>query len=318
MPRYLLRRLLLAVITLWILVTVVFAIVNVLPNDVGRSVLGPFATPEDVKAFNHRLGTDQPITTQYAHSLRQVVTFDYGDSYSSRTPVAPIVLGALWRSAKLAGLALLMTVPISILMGIFAARHRDRLADRSVVVVGLASSSIPEFVTGTILAVVVGVKLGWLPVVARAPEGAGPLEQIKYLILPASAMAIAYFGYIARMARAGTIATLNSDYVRTARMKGLSDRYVMRKHVVRNALVPTVAVVGVQIGYLFGGLVGVEKIFNYPGLGLTLLQAVSTKDIPVLTAGIIVVGIVYMLATLGADMLISWMNPRARIAGENH
>ena len=181
---------------------------------------------------------------------------------------------------------------------------------------GLASSSIPEFVTGSILAIVVGVKLGWLPVLARVPEGAGPLTELKYLLLPALSMAIVYFGYIARMTRAGTIAALGADYTRTAVMKGLPSGYIMRHHVLRNALVPTVAVIGVQIGYLFGGLIGVEKIFNYAGLGQLLLTAVKAKDIPVLQAGVIVIGIVYMFATLAADLLIAWMNPRARLGVE--
>ena len=149
----------------------------------------------------------------------------------------------------------------------------------------MTSSSIPEFVTATFLVVVVGVGLGWLPVLANPPPGAGLITTVKYLLLPALAMAIVYFGYIARMARAGTIEVLQSDYVRTATMKGLSSNQVVRRHVLRNALVPTVAVIGVQIGYLFGGIIGVEKIFNYNGMGQLMLFAAQRKDIPMLTAG---------------------------------
>jgi peptide/nickel transport system permease protein len=134
--------------------------------------------------------------------------------------------------------------------------------------------------------------------------------------MPATAMAIVYFGYIARMARAGTIDVLQSDYVRTATMKGLSSNQVIRRHVLRNALVPTVAVIGVQIGYLFGGIIGVEKIFNYNGMGQLMLFSAQRKDIPMLTAGAIVIGIVYMVATLIADLIIAWMNPRVRLEAE--
>ena len=192
-------------------------------------------------------------------------------------------------------------------------RSFDWPADRAVVLAGVTTSSIPEFVTGTILVVVVGVQLGWLPVLATPPRDADFLTTIRYLLMPAMAMAVVYFGYIARMSRAGTIETLNSDYTRTAEMKGLSTSQVMRRHVLRNALVPTVAVIAVQIGYLFGGIIGVEKIFNYNGMGQLMLLAAQRKDIPMLTAGVIVIGIVYMLATLTADLIIAWMNPRARL-----
>ena len=162
----------------------------------------------------------------------------------------------------------------------------------------MTSSSIPEFVTGTILVVVVGVGLKALPVLATPPPNADVLTQVRYLLMPATAMAIVYFGYIARMTRAGTIEVLQSDYTRTATMKGLTTSQVMRKHVLRNALIPTVAVIAVQVGYLFGGIIAVEKIFNYNGMGQTMLFAAQRKDIPMLTAGVIVIGIVYMLATL--------------------
>ena len=166
----------------------------------------------------------------------------------------------------------------------------------------MTSSSIPEFVTGTILVVVVGVQLHLLPVLATPPPNADIPTQIRYLLMPATAMAIVYFGYIARMTRAGTIDVLQSDYTRTATMKGLTTSQTMRRHVLRNALIPTVAVIAVQVGYLFGGIIAVEKIFNYNGMGQTMLFAAQRKDIPMLTAGAIVIGIVYMLATLASDL----------------
>ncbi len=316
MARFISRRLLLSLITLWLLATIVFVIANVLPNDVGRTILGPFAPQESVDALNERLGTNRPIVVRYLDSMRSVVTLDFGDSFVTGQPVMPQVFAAIGRSAKLAGLALLITVPLSIAAGLYAARRRDRPIDRAIVLLGVTSASIPEFVTGTILVVVVGVQLKLLPVLATPPRDADFLTQLRYLLMPAMAMAIVYFGYIARMTRAGTIEVLQSDYVRTALMKGLTTAQTMRRHVLRNALIPTVAVIAVQIGYLFGGIIAVEKIFNYNGMGQTMLFAAQRKDIPTLTAGAIVIGIVYMVATLTADLIIAWMNPRIRLDAE--
>jgi peptide/nickel transport system permease protein len=316
MVRFISRRLLLSLITLWLLITIVFVIANVLPNDVGRTILGPFAPQETVDALNQRLGTDRPIIIRYLDQLRAVVTLDFGNSYVTNQPVMPQLAAAIARSAKLAGLALFITIPLAIAAGLFAARRRDRPEDRGIVLLGVTSSSIPEFVTGTILVVVVGVQLKLLPVLATPPPDADIPTQIRYLLMPATAMAIVYFGYIARMTRSGTIEVLQSDYTRTAAMKGLTTGQTMRRHVLRNALIPTVAVIAVQIGYLFGGIIAVEKIFNYNGMGQTMLFAAQRKDIPMLTAGAIVIGIVYMLATLAADMTIAWMNPRIRLDAE--
>jgi peptide/nickel transport system permease protein len=313
MIRWLLRRLFLSLITLWLLATLVFIIANVLPNDVGRTIAGPFAPQETVDAINERLGTNDPLPEQYARAMRSLVTFDFGNSFQSRQPVMPTILAAIGRSGILAAYALLLTIPIAIAAGLYAGRRRDRTADRAIVLAGVTLSSIPEFVVGTFLVVVVGVQLGLLPVLAVPPPKASVLDLARYLLMPALAMAIVYFGYIARMTRAGTIEVLESDYIRTATMKGLTTAQTMRRHVLRNALVPTVAVIGVQIGYLFGGIIGVEKIFNYNGMGQLMLFAAQRKDIPVLQAGVIVIGIVYMLATLAADLIIAWMNPRARL-----
>jgi peptide/nickel transport system permease protein len=312
MIRWLLRRLVLSLITLWLLATIVFVIANVLPNDVGRTILGPFAPQESVDAHNEKLGTNDPLPEQYVRALRNLVTFDFGNSFQSGRPVIPLIVAAIGRSGLLAAYALLLTIPIAIAAGLFAGRRRDRPADRAIVLAGLTLSSIPEFVIGTFLVVVVGVQLRLLPVLATPPPNASIVDLARFLAMPALAMAIVYFGYIARMTRAGTIEVLESDYIRTATMKGLTTGQTMRRHVLRNALVPTVAVIGVQIGYLFGGIIGVEKIFNYNGMGQLMLFAAQRKDIPVLTAGVIVIGIVYMAATLAADLIIAWMNPRAR------
>ena len=313
MGRYLLRRLASAVVTLWLLATIVFLIVNVIPGDVGRRVLGPFALKEDVARFNHQIGTDRPLINQYFSSIRRVFTLDFGNSYVSGDLVRKIVYPALFRSGKLALLAFVITIPVSIAAGIFAARRQDKVSDRVVVNTGLATSSIPEFVTAAVLMSIFCVhwKLG--KVFADPPSGTSVIGQLRFLLLPAFAMVIAYFGYIARMSRAGVINGLQSDYARTATMKGLSKGQVMRKHILRNALAPTITVISVQVGYLFGGIIGVEKVFNYHGLGSTMLSAVISKDVPVLQGAVLLVGIIYMISTLLADVLIAFLNPRVRL-----
>ena len=316
MTRWLLRRLVLSLITLWLLATLVFIITNILPSDIGRTILGPFAPQETVDALNEKLGTNDPLFEQYARAMRSLVTLDWGNSFQNDRPVMPQILGAIGRSGLLAAYALALTIPVAITAGLVAGRRRDQPTDRAIVLFGLTFSSIPEFVIGTFLVIVLGVQLHLLPVLAKPPPNASPIQIATFLLMPALAMAIVYFGYIARMTRAGTIEVLESDYIRTATMKGLTTPQTIRRHVLRNALVPTVAVIGVQIGYLFGGIIGVEKIFNYNGMGQMMLFAAERKDIPILTAGVIVIGIVYMLATLTADLIIAWMNPRVRL--ESH
>jgi peptide/nickel transport system permease protein len=288
-------------------------IVNVLPDDVGRSILGPFASQETVDALNEEIGANDPLLQQYGRLLKSAVTFDWGDSFQSRVPVTDLLWPAFWRSAKLAVYGLVLTIPIAIAAGMYAARRRNTIADRSIVTLGLASSSIPDFVSGVTLQYFIGVELGWFPVLALAPQGSGFFTQLDYLTLPALALVVVYFGYIARMTRAGTMQALDADYTRTAVMKGLPRGRVTRRHLTRNALQPTVSVIGVQIGYIFSSLIALELIFNYPGLGSLIRNAALNKDFPLLQAGVILVGIIYMLCTLAADLVIAWMNPRARL-----
>ena len=247
MRKFILQRLASIVVTLWLLATIVFMLVSVLP-----------APKEDVAAFNAQLGTDKPLFEQYVKSMKRVFTLDFGTSYQTRSSVSDIIFPALGRSGKLAVLAFIFTIPISIFAGIYAARRKDKLADRVIVNAGLASSSIPEFVTAAVLLAVFAVELGWGKAFANPPDGTSLFGQLEYLWLPAMAMAIAYFGYIARMTRAGVITALNADYTRTATMKGMSSSQVMRRHNLRNALAPTITVISVQIGYLIGAVIGVD------------------------------------------------------------
>ena len=301
---FLIRRIGLAIVTLFLLTIIVFALSNVLPGDVGRQIMGPFAPQKSVDELNQRLGTNKPLYVQYINRMEGYAHLDFGESYKTREPVTTVIGTTFLNSAKLAFLALLFTVPLGILGGVI---------DRILVVVSLAGSSLPEFVTASFLVVIFGLQLGWFPVLASTGDAMNPAEQLYRLVLPILALVIVYFGYIARMARAGVITALEADYTRTAFMKGLPRGVVIRHHVLRNALLPTISVVATQTGYLFGGLLAVELIFNYDGLGRQLVRASLDKDLPVLSAGVLVIGVVYMVATLLADILISILNPRVRL-----
>ena len=301
-----------AVLTLILLSVLVFFGGQVLPGDIGRALLGPFADSRAVEVLNHELGVDRPLLAQYFGWIAGLVRGDLGQSYAFRAPVGPFVGAALANSLKLAALAFVMVVPLAILAGVVAALREGRPADRIITTLGLSFSVMPEFVSGIVLILIFGVWLRWLPIAATWPEGAGPLTQVRYLILPAMPLFLVLFGYLARMARAGTIEALGSDYTRTAVLKGLPWRTVIWRHVLRNALLPTITVVATQTGYLIGGLIVVETLFRYQGIGSLIYAAAKAKDFPMLQAGVLVVGAVFVAATLAADIASTLLNPRLR------
>jgi peptide/nickel transport system permease protein len=312
MARFLLRRLLLALVTLVLLSVIVFLAAHVLPGDVGRRILGPFADPRAVASLDHQLGVDRPLVVQYLSWLGGIFRLDLGTSLAYQQPVAQLLGPALLNSLELAAVAFVIVVPLGIAGGIVAALRRGSIVDRLITVTGLSATVVPEFVSGIVLILLFGITLRLLPITATAPEGSGPLTRIYYLILPSLPLVLVLFGYIARITRAGMIEALEADYTRTAFLKGLSRAAVIRRHVMRNALLPTIAVVATQTGYLIGGLVVIEFVFNYQGIGQLLYTAAAHKDFPLLQSAVMVVGVVYLGATLLADVAYSLLNPRIR------
>jgi peptide/nickel transport system permease protein len=306
------KRLALGLMTLLLLSLVIFAGVEVLPGDVGRAVLGPLADPAAVAALNHQLGADRPLLVMYWDWISHFVTGDMGQSYVYHTPVAPSVLEALSNSLKLAAVAFVIVVPLSIGAGVYAAARAGRWQDRAISLGGLSLAVVPEFVSSIVLILVLGVWLRWLPISAGTRPGTGLLEQLRHLVLPSLPLVVVLFGYIARIARAGTVQALDADYTRTAVLKGLPRRVVILRHVLRNALLPTITVVAAQLGYMIGGLVVVETLFRYQGIGSLILNAAKGKDFPMLEAGVLAIGAVYVLATLAADALSAALDPRLR------
>ena len=310
MVRFILKRLGLALITLWLLTVLVFLVGQVLPSDPGRAVLGPRASESAVRAYDHQLGVDKPLLIQYWNWISNFP----GTSTQYQAPIGPILIPALGRSLKLGLFALVLVVPLGILGGVAAALKQGQRLDRTISLAGQAALTIPEFVSGIILIVVFAVELAWLPVSATPPPGSGFFTSLKYLILPVIPLVLILFGYIARMARVGTIEALDSDYARTAILKGLPRGVMIRRHVLRNSLLPTITVIATQTGYLIGGLIVIEVLFRYPGIGQLTYNAASTNhDIPMLEACVLTIGVVYMVATLAADILFSLLNPRIRL-----
>ncbi len=312
MSRFLLKRFGLALITLLLLSVIVFAVSSVLPGNVGRAVLGPFAAQESVDQLNEQLGANRSILAQYIDWAGGLVQGDLGVSLTKQLPARDLLGPALSNSFKLAFVAFLICVPLSILGGVIAGLRYGRPTDRGITIAGISFAAMPEFVSGIILILVFAIWLGWLPVTAQWEEGANVPTQVKYLLLPAMTLTLVLFGYIARITRAGMIDALDSDYARTAYLKGLPSSVVVLRHVLRNALLPTIAVVAVQVGYLVGGLVVVEVLFNYQGVGLLIYEAARQKDLPLLTAGVLVIGVTYLVVTLLADILYAVLNPRIR------
>ena len=313
MAIYVLKRLGLALVTLWLLSLIVFFAGQVLPGDPGRAILGNLASPGAVQALDHQLGVDRPLVTQYWSWITGLVHGNLGLSYQFRTPVEPFIQAAIVNSVKLAALAFIVVVPLGILGGVVAALNAGRAADRIISVAGLSAATVPEFVSGIVVLVIFAVGLKVLPSSASAGAGASAASQLNHLILPAIPLVLVLFGYIARMARAGTIEALESDYARTAILKGLPRSVVIRRHILRNSLLPTITVIATQTGYLIGGLVVVETLFNYQGIGDLIFKAATSKDFPMLEAGVITIGVVYMVATLIADLLNTQLNPRLRL-----
>jgi peptide/nickel transport system permease protein len=314
MARFLLRRFGLALITLFFLSVLVFGASQLLPGDIARNVLGPFASAHDVQLLDHQLGVDRPVYIQYLDWISKLVRGNLGTSLEYQIPVASLLGPSLVNSLKLAAVAFALVVPLSIVGGVYAALRRGRLPDRVITLTGLSLTAVPEFISAIVLILIFGVWLKLLPVSAAFPEDADFITQIYHLLLPGMALVMVLFGYIARMARTGTIDAIESDYTRTAYLKGLDTPTVIRRHVLRNSLLPTIAVIATQMGYLIGGLVVIEKLFNYNGIGQRIYTAAQNKDFIMLQSGVLVIGLVYLTATLIADILYSLLNPRIRYA----
>ncbi|MBL8130852.1 MAG: ABC transporter permease [Anaerolineae bacterium] len=314
MLRFLTRRLALLALTLFLTSILVFASTQILPGDVARLILGREAQEQALQDLREDLGLNQPLPVQYTAWLTGFVSGDWGRAFTGgRPPIRPLVMERLGRSMQLALVTLILTVPLSVTLGVIAGLRENTWIDSLINILTLAVVGLPEFVTGLVLINVFALGLGWFPTGATLSADAPLGELLRQMILPAVAAGFVMMAYIVRMTRAGVIDEMKKTYVRTAVLKGLPRRQVILRHVLRNALLPTVTVIALSVGWLIGGLIVIENVFNYPGLGRLMTAAVEDKDIPLMQATVMVVVFFFALANLAADVVYALLNPRIRL-----
>jgi peptide/nickel transport system permease protein len=306
MLRHLFQRFLLTLPALWLVLTLVFLMIHIVPGDPVEQMLGEGAAPGAVAQLRHTLRLDLPLGTQYAHYLRDLARGDLGQSFKYQAPVRRIIFERYPATLELAFLALAVCVLVAIPAGILAAHRRGHTADRAVGVFTLFGLAVPNFALGPVLILVFSIELGLLPVSGRV----GPLS----FVLPAATLGVALSAILTRMVRGAMLEELSSDYVRTARAKGLTTRAVLFRHALRNALIPIVTILGLQFGTLLAGTIVTESIFAWPGIGRLTVQAISARDYPLLQGCILVISVSYVLVNLLTDLLYSFLDPRVRQA----
>ena len=313
-PAYLLKRLVLIVYTLLVVSLVVFAVTQVLPADAATMLLGENATPDALAAIRAKLGLDQPAWLQYGHWLGGVLAGDFGTSLRTGQPVAPTLLEALGRSLTLAMLAIGLVLVLALPLGIVAALRRGKLADVAVGILSYVGVSLPEFVTATLVVLVLADGLRLLPATGYVPLTESFWNGLAHLALPALTVSVILIAHVSRMVRSELVDVLHTDYVRAARLKGLSNRVVLFRHALRNALLPTITVVALDVGYLLGGIIVVEEIFALPGLGRQLIVAIQARDLPAIQAGALIMAATYSVVNFLADLAYAWIDKRIQYA----
>lgn len=312
MAGYVIRRLLLVVVVLVAVSFLVFAITAILPGNVAYLILGPFAPPEQVQALETKLGLNDPVLVQYWRWVSRFVTGDFGQSMLMSRPIAPILGEAIWRSLILTSVSFVLIALIGVTLGVVAALRHNRPLDHAVSVATYLGIAVPEFFWAIVVILVFASTLGWLPASGYEPISAGVWIWAKHLIAPTLTLVFAHLAHVSRLTRSSMIEVLQSPYVTAARAKGLPERVVVVRHALRNALMPTITVLALDIGRLMGGIVVIETVFAYPGLGRLLIFSIQQRDIPMLQAAIVVVAAIYALANLTADLLYAFLNPKIR------
>jgi ABC-type dipeptide/oligopeptide/nickel transport system permease component len=304
MIRYLSFRLLLALPALWLIVTMVFMLAHIVPGDPVAQMLGEGARADDLQQLRHMLGLDLPLPVQYGRYLAGIAHGDLGESFRFQQPVLQVVISHYPATLELALVALLVCAGIGIPGGLLAAQRRGTSTDHAIGVFTLFGLSVPNFALGPVLILVFSVLLGWLPVSGRGGPG--------HLILPALTLGAALAAILTRMVRTSVIEELSSDYVRTARAKGLSESAVLFRHAFRNALIPIITILGLQFGTLLAGTIVTESIFSWPGIGRLAVQAISARDYPLLQGCILTIAVSYVFVNLLTDLVYALVDPRVR------
>jgi peptide/nickel transport system permease protein len=312
MTGYIARRLLFVVLVLVTVSMLVFGITALLPANVAYLILGPFAPPEQVRALELKLGLTDPIWQQYVRWAGGFLSGNLGESTLMDRPIGPLLMEAIGRSMMLTGASFVLIAVIGVGLGIAAALRHGRPLDHGISVGTYLGIAVPEFFWAIIVIIVFAAWLGWLPASGYEPLSAGFTVWAKHLIAPTMTLVFGHLAHVSRLTRSSMIEVLQSPYVTAARAKGLPERVVVMHHALRNALLPTITVLALDFGRLMGGIVVVETIFAYPGLGRLIVFSIQNRDLPTLQAAILVVAAVYALANLLADLLYARFNPKIR------
>lgn len=313
---YLMKRLGYSFITLWAISLIVFFVTQVLPGNAATMLLGQFATPERIEVLEQQLGLNEPLHVQYYLWLRGILQGDLGVSLLTGEPIVQRIYHPLIRSLQLVTVTLIIILLTSIPLGVLAAVKDDSVSGLIIRIVTYLGISVPEFIAGALLIFLfAGPVFNIAPSGGHYPMSEGIIPWWQHIILPALTLAILIMAHSMRQTRTGMLAALNSDYVRTARLKGLNERQVVIKHALRNGLLETITVLALNIGWLLGGIVVVEELFAYQGIGRVVVSAISNRDIPLVQASILIISAGYVFANLAADLLYAYLDPRIDYGG---
>ena len=314
MERFLVRRIGLSCVTLLVVSLAIFMISEVVPGDVATMMMGKSATEENLAKLRLDLGLNRPARVRYLEWIGGAVRGDLGESLYNKAPISPLVARRLKHSAILAVFAFLVGVPAAVMAGILAGVRPDTILDRLMSLISLVAISVPEFVTGILLILLFSSTFDLLPSSSFLLPGTTPLSRPQILIMPTITITAVLFAYIMRMTRANVIEVMQTDYVRTAILKGLPMRQVILRYVLRNAMLPTITVITINFGYMLGGLIIVENVFAYPGIGQLMLWSIQTRDLPLLEAVVLILAATYAISNLVADLSYAVLDPRVRLA----
>ncbi|MDH2416297.1 ABC transporter permease [Nocardioides sp. CER19] len=306
------RRLVQIPVVLLVVSALTFWLIQVVPGDPGRATLGQYATDEQVRIWDEQNGLTGSLLSRYLHWLHGFVTGDWGTSFVFGQPNRELILDRLLNSALLGALAFVLLVPISVVLGSVQGYREGRRTDRSITIAAMSLSAVPAFVVGVILLLVFAVWLHLVPVQASALATGNIGQRLHAMIIPAVTLVVYYLAVVTRMVRTGVTGAITAQHHRTAVLKGLEPASIVRRHVLRNALIPTLSLLGIYLGALLSGEAVVEQLFNYPGLGALLVTAAEHKDVVLLCDGVVVTGVVALLALLLADIALIVSDPRIR------
>jgi peptide/nickel transport system permease protein len=309
MKSFILKRLLFMIPTILGSLTIVFFAIHLIPGDPALVILGEYATQEDIASLRHELGLDRALIVQYFSFLTEYLVGNFGTSFLSEQDVLTEIMIRIPYTIELAVASILIALIIGIPLGIISAIKRNSLLDYILTTISIMGVATPSFWLGLILIIVFAINLGWFPIISSGEE---TLLNFKFLALPAFAIGVSMAALIARLTRSNTLEVLGEDYIRTARAKGVNEQVVIFKHVLKNAAIPIITIIGLQIGHLIGGAIIIETVFSRPGVGKFLIDSIYARDFPVIQATTFVIVVVFLLINLIVDILYSYFDPKIK------